>query len=566
MRRQAFVSMMLVGLALLVGATPALAEKSKRGVSVMPSVQAGSLPITGEYWALIVGIDQYQYVPKLQSAVRDAQAVREVLVQRYGFAHDHVVEIINGQATREGIENAFYQLRKKAGKDDSVFIYYAGHGQIDQEDQIGYWVPVEGKAQSPGTFISNARIRDEIARMKARHVYLVADSCFSGTLFASSRALPPLNDKFFQRLYANKSRWGFTSGMNEPVTDQGKDGHSMFAYFLLKLLKENDEPYLVPSHIYDQIAPLIGRNTDQQPRSEPLQNAGDEGGQFVFRLVSTAGGTAPAVKSNPPGLSASPKGVDASAYDDLEHLTKVAQAREQAWTKVQAFAAQKSVTRETRVAKLDKFLQDFPNDNPYQADAEALKQQIQSESREQASKPIEEARARPYAPPSTDQRVTGKERAIIKTKFGDMEIKFFPDAAPRHVENFIKLAKDGFYNGTIFHRVIPGFMIQGGDPNTRDPDKKSQYGTGGPGYTVKAEFNNIHHKRGILSMARASDPDSAGSQFFIIVESSPFLDNKYTVFGEVVRGLNVIDKIVNQSRDGRDVPNERIEMTVTIVE
>lgn len=157
-------------------------------------------------------------------------------------------------------------------------------------------------------------------------------------------------------------------------------------------------------------------------------------------------------------------------------------------------------------------------------------------------------------------------RAIIKTKFGEMEIKFFPDAAPRHVENFIKLAKSGFYNGTIFHRVIPGFMIQGGDPNTKDPNKKDLYGQGGPGYSVKAEFNEIPHKRGIVSMARAQDPDSAGSQFFIVVEDSRFLDRKYTVFGEVVKGIGVADKIVNQPRDARDNPLERIEMTVTVVE
>ena len=284
----------VLSLLLCVWISPVEAVRD-RDITAMPKVAQGSVAIGGDYWALIIGIDQYQQpnVPKLQSAVKDAQAVREVLVQRYGFARDKIIEIINGQGTREGIENALYELRKKAGKDDSVFIYYAGHGQIDQEDQIGYWVPVEGKAQSPGTFISNARIRDEIARMKARHVYLVADSCFAGTLFAAGRALPPLNDKFFQRLYANKSRWGLTSGQNEPVTDQGKEGHSMFAYFFLKLLKENEDPYLVPSHIYDQIAPLIGRNTDQQPRSEPLQNAGDEGGPFVFRLVSASGGTFP---------------------------------------------------------------------------------------------------------------------------------------------------------------------------------------------------------------------------------------------------------------------------------
>jgi len=157
-------------------------------------------------------------------------------------------------------------------------------------------------------------------------------------------------------------------------------------------------------------------------------------------------------------------------------------------------------------------------------------------------------------------------RAIIKTKFGEIELKLLPDLAPKHVENFVKLAKEGFYNGTIFHRVIPGFMIQGGDPNTKDSLKKDAYGQGGPGYTVKAEFSDTPHKRGIVSMARANDPDTAGSQFFIVVEDSRFLDRKYTVFGEVTKGIGVADKIVNLPRNERDLPNERIEMTVTIVE
>jgi peptidyl-prolyl cis-trans isomerase B (cyclophilin B) len=157
-------------------------------------------------------------------------------------------------------------------------------------------------------------------------------------------------------------------------------------------------------------------------------------------------------------------------------------------------------------------------------------------------------------------------RAVIKTKFGEIELKFYPDVAPKHVENFVKLAKQGFYDGSIFHRVIPGFMIQGGDPNTKDSLKKDTYGQGGPGYTIKAEFSDIPHKRGILSMARAADPDTAGSQFFIVVEDSRFLDRKYTVFGEVTKGIGVADKIVNLPRDERDNPKERVEMTVTILE
>lgn len=156
-------------------------------------------------------------------------------------------------------------------------------------------------------------------------------------------------------------------------------------------------------------------------------------------------------------------------------------------------------------------------------------------------------------------------RAIIETKFGSMELKFFPEVAPNHVNNFIELAKKGFYDGTTFHRVIPGFMIQGGDPNSKNPDK-STHGMGGPGHTVKAEFNDKPHKRGTLSMARAGHPDSAGSQFFICVADAPFLNKQYTVFGEVVSGMETADTIVNQPRDARDNPNERVEIKITIKE
>ncbi|MEE4355687.1 MAG: peptidylprolyl isomerase [Desulfococcaceae bacterium] len=155
-------------------------------------------------------------------------------------------------------------------------------------------------------------------------------------------------------------------------------------------------------------------------------------------------------------------------------------------------------------------------------------------------------------------------QALIRTKFGDMTIRFFPEVAPGHVDNFIALARRGFYNGTTFHRVIPGFMIQGGDPNSRNPDRGT-HGTGGPGYNLKAEFNKKPHKKGILSMARSGHPDSAGSQFFICVADVPHLDGKYTVFGEVVSGMEVADQIASQKKDGRDNPLEKIEMQVEIV-
>lgn len=133
---------------------------------------------------------------------------------------------------------------------------------------------------------------------------------------------------------------------------------------------------------------------------------------------------------------------------------------------------------------------------------------------------------------------------------------FYSDDAPKTGENFKKLAKSGFYDGLIFHRIVPGFVIQGGDPHTKDSSNKGKWGTGGPGWNVKAEFNKNTHSRGILSMARSQDPDSAGSQFFIILKDSKFLDGKYTVFGKVISGMDIVDKIAAIRTDSADAPIE----------
>ena len=167
--------------------------------------------------------------------------------------------------------------------------------------------------------------------------------------------------------------------------------------------------------------------------------------------------------------------------------------------------------------------------------------------------------------------------AVISTSYGDMVVQFFEGAAPKHVESFKLHAKNGYYNGTIFHRIIPGFMIQGGDPNTKG-DNKASYGIGGhaakyygigveenpKSWNLPAEFNNIKHTRGILSMARSNDPNSGGSQFFICAGNVSHLNSKYTVFGQVVEGDEIIDQIINLPRDRRDNPNRRVEMNVRI--
>jgi len=156
--------------------------------------------------------------------------------------------------------------------------------------------------------------------------------------------------------------------------------------------------------------------------------------------------------------------------------------------------------------------------------------------------------------------------ATLQTDMGDIQIKFLYDKAPKHVENFVDLCAKGFYDGTLFHRVIPGFMIQGGDPNTKKAEDPSHpYGTGGnvvygKEVRLKAEFNDTSHKRGIVSMARSSDPNSASSQFFIVVKDSTFLDNQYSAFGEVISGMEVADKIAATPRGANDRPNQPIHI------
>jgi peptidyl-prolyl cis-trans isomerase B (cyclophilin B) len=159
---------------------------------------------------------------------------------------------------------------------------------------------------------------------------------------------------------------------------------------------------------------------------------------------------------------------------------------------------------------------------------------------------------------SMSQPTTTPEVAIINTTEGTMVVQFWTDAAPNTIANFKKLAEKGFYDGTCFHRVIKGFMIQGGDPLTKDPAKEDAWGTGGPGYQVKAEFNDHPHLRGVISMARSQDPDSAGSQFFICHGNPSFLDHQYTTFGKLIKGDDVLEKIATTPTHPQDRPDKRV--------
>jgi len=159
---------------------------------------------------------------------------------------------------------------------------------------------------------------------------------------------------------------------------------------------------------------------------------------------------------------------------------------------------------------------------------------------------------------------SSNEVAVIKTNEGDMVVQFWTDAAPNTIENFKKLARQGFYDGTIFHRIVKEFMIQGGDPNSKDPAKENSYGQGGPGYNIKAEFNDHSHDRGVVSMARGSDPDSAGSQFFICLAPVHRLDHQYTTFGKLIKGQDVLEKIgdISVTRNSMGEPSKPTKRVV----
>ncbi len=220
-------------------------------------------------------------------------------------------------------------------------------------------MPTDGDPRQAGTLITNATILRYIKGMQARHVYLVADSCFSSSLFGT-RALPPITDRWYAELYKDRSRWGLTSGATEPVADRGLGGHSPFAYFLLKVLRENAQPYLVPSTIHESLAPLVANNTNQVPRSEPLTQSGDEGGQFVFRLAET------------PNESLAPPVVDLTPYQQLQQQTEYQMELEKAWSIVRKFATTPGFTTEQRIEALKQFEQDFPTANPHMKEARAL--------------------------------------------------------------------------------------------------------------------------------------------------------------------------------------------------
>jgi len=236
----------------------------------------------GKYKALIIGINDYKglKIPDLETATNDATALAGVLQDKYGF---EVKLLLDREATKEAIYRELRSMTESTKPNDSILIYFAGHGDLDRAYDGGWWIPADAVGGNPVTYLDNVQVQKAMRSMKARHVLLVSDACYSGTLFGKARSLPAVMDnKYYLSLYNEKSRWGMTSGNKTPVSDRGTDGHSAFAYQLIKELGKSDKPFLSTHELYAKIAPVITNNSEQTPICRPILNTGDQGGEFVF--------------------------------------------------------------------------------------------------------------------------------------------------------------------------------------------------------------------------------------------------------------------------------------------
>lgn len=247
----------------------------------------------GDLWLLTIGINSYLSWPQLKTAVNDARAIKNVLLRRYHLDPAHVIELTDENATRHNILGAFRDLAKKVKPDDSLVVYYAGHGYIDTITGKGSWIPVESGDDDPTHWLSNRDVIDYLNAnvIKARHVLLVSDSCFSGDFFRSSRgALPVIDDAMLRKAYERSSRQAISSGGLEPVSDTGFGGNSVFNHFLVAALEKNTKPYLAPSELFAEVRAGVGRNADQLPRFGDLHGTGgQDGGELVLFLMNETG-------------------------------------------------------------------------------------------------------------------------------------------------------------------------------------------------------------------------------------------------------------------------------------
>jgi len=279
----------LIGFLLALNTICFAQEQGKdRDLTVLPKqthpASVDEVLINQNFYALFIAIDKYKgKIPALDTPVADAKSIRDMLVSKYAFPPKNITEMYDGAATRANILHKLRELAQDLDENDNLFIYFAGHGQLDDVTGTGHWVPVDAVANNFETYIPNSTIRDYIQACKAKHIYLISDSCFSGSLL-TERAIPSeVSDRYYREAARRASRQVLTSGGKEPVADAGAAGHSIFAYYFLKVLQNNETNYIVPSEIFSELKVLVAGNSNQTPIQGPLRGTLDEGGEFVLR-------------------------------------------------------------------------------------------------------------------------------------------------------------------------------------------------------------------------------------------------------------------------------------------
>ncbi len=276
-------------LLLIFFCTQPVSAETERGTPIrLKPLSPSGEALTGNQWLFVIGIDSYLHWNPLKTAVNDAKAFKELMISRYYFDLEHVVELYDVQATRKNILAKFRYLAENVKAEDSLLIFYAGHGHIDDITKTGSWIPVESDRRDTSAWIPNQIIKNylKIDVIKGKHILLISDSCFAGDFFRGQRGkLPAITEKYIREAHELPSRRAITSGGLEPVVDSGFNNHSVFSYFLLKLLEENRESFLISSQFFPDLKQFVVDNSRQAPEFGVLQNTGGtQGGEFVFFL------------------------------------------------------------------------------------------------------------------------------------------------------------------------------------------------------------------------------------------------------------------------------------------
>jgi hypothetical protein len=287
MKKNIFIHALIISFTFIVFSIASIAEEQGGGGGL---VSPTGHDIRGNQWLFVIGIDSYIHFPCLKTSVNDAKAVKDILLKRYLFDEYHVIELYDGEATRRNILGKLRYLTRRAGPEDSVVIFYSGHGGLDSSTREGGWIPVEGGVGERSSWISNKDIYNylKIDAIQAKHVLLIADSCFSGDSFRNYKGkMTRATDEVIKQAYKQKSRQVIISGGLKPVVTEGMSGHSIFTRFLIKGLEGNKKPFLIPSELFKGIKAGLEKNSNQTPGFGTLRDKGGErGGEMVFFLNS----------------------------------------------------------------------------------------------------------------------------------------------------------------------------------------------------------------------------------------------------------------------------------------